>query len=272
MSPATRPASFPTFLGGCFVRRELARRTLGPVYLARQLSFHRDVALKVMKPQWASNPAFVARFTREAYAAAQLSEHHIASIHEFGEQKGVIYFTTEFVDGKSLATLVHESSPLEFKEAVGYVLQAARGLKCAHDQNLFHRDLSPEVLYVDQSGLVKVVDLGLAKTPDAAAAEEAAFSRKPAAAAVPSSDQTTLPSISIGTPGFSAPSSPAVRPRSDLGPISTRSAARSISSSPAAPRSKAEPPLRSSTGSRPGRSCSPRKGSNPFRAHFRPLS
>ena len=219
LAPATRPTSFPTFLGGCFVRRELPRRTLGPVYLARQLAFHRDVALHVMKPQWASNPAFVARFTREAYAAAQLSQHHIASIFEFGEQKGVIYFTTEFVDGKSLAALVHESSPLEFKEAVGYVLQAARGLKCAHDQNLFHRDLSPEVLYVDRGGLVKVVDLGLAKTPDADAAEEAVFSRKPPAAA-PSSDQTTLPSISIGTPGFSAPelaaSHAAFGPRSDI--------------------------------------------------------
>ncbi len=127
LSPATRPASFPKFLGGCFLRSELARRTLGPVYLARQLAFHRDVALEVMKPQWASDPAFVARFTREAYAAAQLSQHHIASIDAFGEQKGVIYFITEFVDSKSLAALVHESSPLEFKEAVGYVLQACAG-------------------------------------------------------------------------------------------------------------------------------------------------
>ena len=99
------------------------------------------------------------------------------------------------------------------------MLQAARGLKCAHDQNMFHRDLSPEVLIVDRQGLVKVVDLGLAKTPDADAAEEAVLSGKPIAVA-PSSGQTTLPSISIGTPGYMAPelaNNPAgAGPRTDI--------------------------------------------------------
>jgi eukaryotic-like serine/threonine-protein kinase len=216
---SSRPATVPTFLGRCFVRRELARRALGPVYFARQLAFNRDVALEVMKPQWAGSAAFVARFTREAYAAAQLSHHHIASTYEFGEDKGLIYFSTEFVDGKSLGDLARDNQRLEVGEAVGYVLQAARGLKCAHDQNMFHRDLSPEVLFVDRQGLVKVVDLGLAKTPDADLAEEAAISGKPPTAAG-SSGQTTLPSVSIGTPGYAAPEladKPAgVGPRTDI--------------------------------------------------------
>ena len=77
--------------------------------------------------------------------------------------------------------LVRDNGPLEAGEAVGIVLQAARGLKCAHDQNMFHRDLSPEVLLLDRRGLVKVVDLGLAKTPEAADAEEAVLSGKTAA-------------------------------------------------------------------------------------------
>jgi eukaryotic-like serine/threonine-protein kinase len=213
------PATVPAFLGRCFVRRELARRTIGPIYLARQLTFNRDVALEVMKPQWAGSATFVARFTREAYAAAQLSHQHLASIYDFGEEKGVIYFNTEFVDGKSLGDLARDNQGLEGALAVGYVLQAARGLKCAHDQNVFHRDLSPETLVVGRQGLVKVVDLGLAKTPDADLAEEAALSGKPTGAAS-SSGQTTLPSISIGTLGYKAPelaANPAgVGPRTDI--------------------------------------------------------
>ena len=126
MSIATRPASFPTFLGGCYVRRELARRTVGPIYLVRQLVSNRDAALGVMKPQWAGSATFVARFTREAYAAAQLSHHNLTSIEDFGETKGLVYFITEFVDGKSLGALARESQRLELREAVGYVLQAAR--------------------------------------------------------------------------------------------------------------------------------------------------
>jgi eukaryotic-like serine/threonine-protein kinase len=214
-----RPAGVPAFLGGCLVRRELARRNIGPVYLARQLAFDRDVALGVMKPQWAGSATFVARFTREAYAAAQLSHHHIASIYEFGEEKGIVYFNTEFVDGRSLGDMARDNHGPEFVEAVGYVLQAARGLKCAHDQNMFHRDLSPETLVVGRHGLVKVVDLGLGKTPDADLAEEAALSGKPTAAAS-ESGQTTLPSISLGTPGYAAPelaANPAgVGPRTDI--------------------------------------------------------
>ncbi len=219
LSPAIRPASIPAFLGGCLVRQELGRRAIGPIYIARQLAFNRDVALELMKPQWASDPVFVARFTREAYAAAQLSHYHLASIYDFGEDKGRVYFSTEFIEAKSLGALVRDSQRLEVEEAVSYVLQAARGLKCAHDQNMFHRDLSPEVLLVDRQGLVKIVDLGLAKTPDADAAEEAAFSGKPTAPA-PASGQTTSPSISMGTPGYMAPelaNNPAgTGPRTDI--------------------------------------------------------
>ena len=218
---SSRPASVPAFLAGCFVRRDLGRRAIGAVYLARQLAFNRYVALETMRPQWAQSPAFVSLFTREAYAAAQLSHHHIAPIHDFGEDKHVIYFITEFVEGKTLGSLVRERERFEFVEAVAYVLQAARGLRFAHDQNMFHRDLNPEVLVVNPQGLVKILDLGLSKTPDAAAAEEAAYISKPAAAAAPlPSAQATLPSIAIGTPGYMAPelaTNPALAgPRTDI--------------------------------------------------------
>ena len=122
-----------------------------------------------------------------------------------------IYFITEFVDGKTLGALVRDNQRLEF--ARGRRLRAAGGPRAqvAHDQNMFHRDLSPEVLLLDRQGLVKVVDLGLAKTPDAAEAEEAALCRQARAFSGRSRrratavSQTTLPSVSIGTPGYMAP-------------------------------------------------------------------
>jgi eukaryotic-like serine/threonine-protein kinase len=208
---SARAASVPAVLGGCFVRRELGRRTIGPVYLARQLDSNRDVALEVMRPQWALGPTFVARFAREAFAAAQLSHHNIAAIDEFGEDKGRPYWITEFVGEQSLGSLVRDNQPLEVDQAVGYVLQAARGLKCAHDQNMFHRDLSPKVLFLDRRGLVKVADVGLAKTPEAAEAEERAAGGKPAdsmaraGGGASGASQLTPSSISIESPGFMAP-------------------------------------------------------------------
>ncbi len=205
-----RPASVPAILGGCLVRRELLRRTIGPVYLARDLAWYRDVAIEVMKPLWAQSPPFVASFTREAYAAAQLRHHHIAAIYRFGQEKGLTYFVTELIEGKTLGSLVRDSGPLEPNEAIAYILQAARGLKYAHDQNMFHRDLSPETLLVDRQGLVKMVDLGLAKTPEAALTE-AAFPVHPKAKTLqavvlpPATAQTTLHSTSIAMPGYTAP-------------------------------------------------------------------
>src|SRR5206468_8201686 len=88
---------------GYAVERELGRGGMGTVYLARQLSLDRPVALKVMSKRWASDPVFVARFTREAYAAAQLSHPNIVQIHDIGEVDGTRFFSMEYVPGRTLA-------------------------------------------------------------------------------------------------------------------------------------------------------------------------
>ena len=76
---------------------------MGSVYLARQLSLDRDVALKTLSPTLADDPQFVARFTREAYAAAQLSHHNVVQIHDIGQDRGTNFFSMEFVEGANLA-------------------------------------------------------------------------------------------------------------------------------------------------------------------------
>ncbi len=141
---------------GYAVERELGRGGMGTVYLARQLSLDRPVALKVMSKRWATDPVFVARFTREAYAAAQLSHPNIVQIHDIGETHGTRFFSMEYVRGRTLADLLKLRGKLDPETAVGYVLQAARGLKHAHDRGMIHRDVKPDNLLLDDQGLVKV--------------------------------------------------------------------------------------------------------------------
>lgn len=171
LSPAFSPPgddgdapAVPAEVRGYAIERELGRGGMGSVYLARQLSLDRHVALKVMSKKWATDPVFVARFTREAYAAAQLSHPNIVQIYDIGEADGARYFSMEYVRGRSLADVVRAQGKLDPETAVGYVLQAARGLKHAHDRGMTHRDVKPDNLLLDEQGLVKVADLGLVKT------------------------------------------------------------------------------------------------------------
>jgi serine/threonine protein kinase len=150
-------------LGGYEIVKKLGEGGMGQVYLARQVSLDRPVALKVLSPQLAEDPQFVARFTREAYAAAQLSHHNVVQIHDIGVDQDTNFFSMEFVEGQTLDRLVKHDGKLDPEVAVGYVLQAARGLRFAHDHGLVHRDVKPDNLLLNEQGIVKVADLGLVK-------------------------------------------------------------------------------------------------------------
>ncbi len=207
---ATRTPMPEEYLGanaqvrGYELERELGRGGMGKVYLARQLSLARHVALKVMSKRWASDPVFVARFTREAYAAAQLSHPNIVQIHDIGEAEGTRFFSMEYVRGCSLADLVRTQGKLDPETAVGYILQAARGLKHAHDRGMIHRDVKPDNLLLDNQGLVKVADLGLVKT---GAAEPIGPAYSPSSAFGPPSNSPHLTGarIALGTPAYMSP-------------------------------------------------------------------
>lgn len=157
----------PDVLGGYRIVKELGRGAMGAVYLANQISLDRLVALKLIDRKWADNPVFIARFTREAYAAAQLVHHNVVQIYDLGLDKDVNFFSMEFVKGRSLAEEVEQHGRLDPDVAVGYVLQAARGLEFAHNQGMIHRDVKPANLMLNDLGVVKVADLGLVKTAGA---------------------------------------------------------------------------------------------------------
>jgi hypothetical protein len=195
------PPDAPPSLGGYEILKQLGKGGMGTVYLARQVSLDRHVALKTMNPEWAADPRFLTRFTREAYAAAQLTHHNILQIYDIGEEKGTPFFSMEFVQGSNLGALVHRSGKLDVEAAVGYLLQAARGLKYAHEQGMVHRDIKPDNLMLNQHGIVKVADLGLVKTPQAAAQEEAAEQ----GTEVPEDAEVTSVGVAMGTPAYMAP-------------------------------------------------------------------
>lgn len=196
-------------VGGYQILKKLGQGGMGAVYLAKQTSLDRNVALKVLAPRLASDPHFVSRFTREAFAAAQLTHHNVVQIHDIGVEHNqnndtdVNYFSMEFVVGKTLARMVEETGRLDPEAAVGYVLQAARGLKFAHDHGLIHRDVKPDNILLNDQGVVKVADLGLVKRTGVAETLPQQDRSANASKAI-SADQTQT-SIAMGTPAYMPP-------------------------------------------------------------------
>lgn len=195
-------------LGGYEIIKTLGEGGMGRVYLANQTSLARHVALKVLSPRLASDSQFIARFTREAFAAAQLTHHNVVQIHDIGVEHSkdgsdTNFFSMELVEGRSLGAVVAKAGKLDPEKAVGYVLQAARGLKFAHDHGLIHRDVKPDNLLLNTQEVVKVADLGLVKR--AGVSEPAAAVTLSHAQAAAAAEGKTLPSAVMGTPDYMPP-------------------------------------------------------------------
>jgi eukaryotic-like serine/threonine-protein kinase len=153
-------------LPGLELVRVLGRGGMGEVWLARQRSLGRMVAVKVLPPRLARDAEFVSRFDKEATALAALSHPNIIQIIDRGVAGEHYYFVMEYVEGRSLREVMRELSP---PEALRIALQVARAIECAHDNHIIHRDLKPENILLDGRGHAKVADFGLAgiRRPDA---------------------------------------------------------------------------------------------------------
>jgi hypothetical protein len=198
VEPAQQAAPGMT-LGGLQLLARIGGGGMGTVWLARQISLDRNVAVKILRPHLGDDPAFVIQFTREALAAAQLVHHNIAQIYDIGLEQQLHYFSMEYVEGEPLSALLKREGRLDPQVAAGYVLQAARGLKFAHEREMIHRDIKPENLLLNRDGIVKVADLGLVKRTD----ERVAVQQKP------SSTVANLGfgagDLIVGTPAYMAP-------------------------------------------------------------------
>ena len=153
----------PLVMGDYVLVAELGAGGMGKVYKARHRRMERIVALKVMSAAAMQDEAAVKRFQREVKAAARLEHINIVTAYDSGEIGKVKYLVMQFVDGGDLSQLVKRQGPLEVEQAVDYVLQAARGLAFAHRKGVVHRDIKPANLLLDGDGVVKILDMGLAR-------------------------------------------------------------------------------------------------------------
>lgn len=150
-------------IGNYLVLDKIGSGGMGLVFRARHRQLQRIVALKLLPPSFSRDRAAVVRFRREVAAVANLIHPNIVAALDAGETGGLLFFVMELVDGKDLSKIVREKGPLTVKQAVDCIIQAARGLKEAHDRGIIHRDIKPANLLLDRSGIVKVLDLGLAR-------------------------------------------------------------------------------------------------------------
>lgn len=144
---------------------------MGHVFLGKHQRMGREVAVKIFPIDSATSPRAVRRFQREVKATAALQHPNIVSAFDAGEVDDLLYIAMEYIDGWNLTTYVEEFGPLDFTKAIHFILQAARGLNHAHENNLIHRDVKPGNLLVDRNGHLKLLDLGLARFVDAASAK-----------------------------------------------------------------------------------------------------
>src|SRR3989441_11690575 len=163
------PLTPGTRLGPYEVQALLGTGGMGEVYRARDTKLNRDIAIKVLPDLFASDADRLARFTREAQTLASLNHPNIAHIHGLEESGGVRALVMELVEGEDLAQRIARG-PIPLDEALPIGKQIAEALEAAHEQGIIHRDLKPANLKLRADGTVKVLDFGLAKAIEAAAA------------------------------------------------------------------------------------------------------
>lgn len=170
------PARTPASLGevtGYRIERALGRGGMGQVFLAVQESLQRKVALKVLAERLSADADFVRRFQAEARAAAALSHPNIVTVHDVWEERGRHFLSMEFMAGGTLEERVTGQGPLDVKEALEVLSDAAKGLVFAELRGIVHRDIKPANLMRTEVGTTKIADLGLATQLEAEATEEA---------------------------------------------------------------------------------------------------
>ena len=149
--------------GEYIVLGKIGEGGMGVVFKARHRRMDRFAAIKVLHEDEVRNPESINRFYLEVRTIARLSHPNIVAAYDASEQQGAHYLVMEYVDGKSLAAVAARSGPMPWPLALACIVQSAQGLECAHNQGVIHRDIKPGNLLLEKNGVVKVLDLGLAR-------------------------------------------------------------------------------------------------------------
>ena len=159
---------------GYKIMRKLGAGAMATVFLARQISLDRLVAIKVLPRRYSDNADFIARFQKEGRAAAKLNDPNIVAAYDVGNSGDHHYFVMEYVDGDTVYDRITANKRFEESQAISVTRQVASALRHAHDRGFIHRDIKPKNVMITKEGLVKLADLGLARAlsdKDAAEAE-----------------------------------------------------------------------------------------------------
>jgi len=139
---------------------------MGEVWKAHDPIILRDVAIKILKPEYMGDPGFLERFRTEAKHAARVNHEGIANVYDYGEDSGSAFLVMELVPGDSLAKILEDRKVLPADEVLDIVAQTARALYAAHQEGLVHRDVKPGNLLITPDGEVKITDFGIARVAD----------------------------------------------------------------------------------------------------------
>ncbi len=142
----------------------LGQGGMGAVYKARDRELDRIIALKVIRPELATDPAILLRFKQELILARNITHKNVVRIYDLGEADGIRFISMEYIDGQDLRTLLRHAGKLPPKEAIAVVEQVCRALDAAHSEGVIHRDLKPQNIMRDQHGRIVVMDFGLARS------------------------------------------------------------------------------------------------------------
>ncbi len=162
-SPKPPPDITGRTLGDFQVLRKLGQGGMGQVYLARQLSLKRDVALKLLRGDLAQNATALKRFQAEAEAVARISHPNIVQVYAIGEHDGLRYMALEYVEGRNLRDFLERKGPPDLPIALAIVRQVAAALQRASELGIVHRDIKPENILLTKKVEVKVTDFGLSR-------------------------------------------------------------------------------------------------------------
>lgn len=181
-------------VGPYLVLSKCGQGGMGVIFKARHRPTGQVVAVKILPPSFARAPTLAQRFQREIAAAARLDHPNIVRILAASQDRGVPFLVMEFIEGRDLRSIVLSGGPLPIDQAVACTVQSARGLEAAHARGIVHRDIKPANLMLDTSGIVRVLDLGLARLT------ESSGGIGPAAA-----ESLTQSGLYMGTVDYSAP-------------------------------------------------------------------
>ena len=183
---------------GYKIMRKLGSGAMATVFLARQISLDRLVAIKVLPRRYSDNADFIARFQKEGRAAAKLNDPNIVAAYDVGNSGDHHYFVMEYVDGDTVYDRITANKRFEEPQAISVANQVASALRHAHDRGFIHRDIKPKNVMITKDGVVKLADLGLARALSDKEAAEAEAGR------------------AFGTPFYISPEQ--IRGKVDIGP------------------------------------------------------